>query len=175
MKSIVIYKSQTGFTKKYAEWISQESGAECMDIKRAKKIRLSDYDAVIYGGWCMAGSITKLDWFKKQISSLNTEEKKIIVFMVGASPADSPDIPIAMERIFSGEEWKGVKTFYCPGGLDYDKMNFFSRSAMKLLAKSLSSKEDASEKDRKMAELISHSYDISSKKYIEPILKELMP
>ena len=79
MKSIVIYKSQTGFTKKYAEWISQESGAECMDIKRAKKIRLSDYDAVIYGGWCMAGSITNLDWFKKQISGLNTEEKKIIV------------------------------------------------------------------------------------------------
>ena len=37
MKILVIYNSQTGFTKKYAEWISQESGAECLDFKQAKK------------------------------------------------------------------------------------------------------------------------------------------
>ena len=27
MKTIVIYTSQTGFTKRYAEWISEASGA----------------------------------------------------------------------------------------------------------------------------------------------------
>ena len=40
MKSIVIYSSQTGFTKKYAEWISEESGAECVEFKKAKKLSL---------------------------------------------------------------------------------------------------------------------------------------
>lgn len=173
MKTIVIYTSQTGFTKRYAEWISEASGAECVEFKQAKKIKLSDYDAIIFGGWCMAGGVTKLGWFKNQIAKLSSESKKIMVYMVGASPAESPDIPLAMERNFSGVEWKGVKTFYCPGGLNYDKMNFLSRFAMKMLAKSLTSKKDATEKDKQMAQMISHSYDISDKKYIEPILAEL--
>ena|GEM_PF-3968787 len=29
MKSIVIYNSQTGFTKQYAQWISDVAGCEC--------------------------------------------------------------------------------------------------------------------------------------------------
>ncbi|MDD6653566.1 MAG: hypothetical protein PUE59_00940 [Treponema sp.] len=37
MKTIVIYTSQTGFTKRYAEWISEASGAECVEFKQAKK------------------------------------------------------------------------------------------------------------------------------------------
>lgn len=52
-------------------------------------------------------------------------------------------------------------------------MNFLSRFAMKMLAKSLTSKKDATEKDKDMAQMISNSYDISDKKYIEPILAEL--
>ena len=173
MKAIVVYNSQTGFTKRYAEWICQASGAECVELKQAKKVSFSDYDAIVYGGWCMAGGVTKLDWFKKQISGLTDAGKKILVYVVGASPAESPDISVAMKKVFSGDEWKGVKTFYCPGGLNYDKMNFFSRFLMKMLAKSLKSKKDASEKDIQMAEMISKSYDIADKKYIEPILAEL--
>ena len=44
---------------------------------------------------------------------------------------------------------------------------------MKMLVKSLASKKDATEKDKQMAQMISNSYDISDKKYIEPILAEL--
>ena len=29
MKKVVIYTSQTGFTKRYTEWIIEASGAEC--------------------------------------------------------------------------------------------------------------------------------------------------
>ena len=37
MKVAVIYNSQTGFTKKYAEWISEATGADCLELKVAKK------------------------------------------------------------------------------------------------------------------------------------------
>ena len=33
MKILVTYKSKTGFTKKYAEWISNELNAELKDVK----------------------------------------------------------------------------------------------------------------------------------------------
>ncbi len=44
---------------------------------------------------------------------------------------------------------------------------------MKMLAKSLASKKNATENDKKQAEMISHSYNISDKKYIVPIIAEL--
>ena len=173
MKTIVIYTSQTGFTKRYAEWISEASGAECVEFKQSKKKNLSDYDAIIYGGWFMAGGIKNLDWFKKQISSLAAAGKKIMVYGVGGSPADSPEIPTAMRRNFTDEEWNSLKTFYCPGGYNYEKMSVFSKVMMKMFTKMLANKKDASEEDKKMAQMISHSYDISDRKYIEPILAEL--
>lgn len=37
MKTIVIYNSQTGFTKRYAQWIAEETGADCLELSTAKK------------------------------------------------------------------------------------------------------------------------------------------
>ena len=34
MKTVVIYKSRTGFTKKYAEWISEELSADIFDVSK---------------------------------------------------------------------------------------------------------------------------------------------
>ena len=99
--------------------------------------------------------------------------KKLVVYVVGGSPAESPDIPVAMERIFSGKEWSGVKSFYCPGGFNYEKMSLLSKLAMKMFVKTILAKKDITEDEKKMAEMISHSYDIADKKYIKPILAEL--
>ena len=37
MKTLIIYTSQTGFTKKYAQWIADEMSADIYDLKDAKK------------------------------------------------------------------------------------------------------------------------------------------
>ena len=37
MKAAVIYYSQTGFTKRYAQWIAEAAGADCFGLKDAKK------------------------------------------------------------------------------------------------------------------------------------------
>ena len=91
MKSIVIYSSQTGFTKKYAEWISEAAGCECVEFKKARKVNLSDYDAIVFGGWFKAGLIAQVPWFKKQIPVLSAAGKKLIVFCCGANPAENPE------------------------------------------------------------------------------------
>lgn len=173
MKSIVIYNSQTGFTKKYAEWISEAAGCECVEFKKAAKLNLSDYDSIVFGGWCMAGNITKLNWFKKMMPNLAATGKKLIVFAVGATPAEAVEIDTAMDKVLSEEEKKIAKLFYCPGGINYEKMKIPSRFAMKMLVKALSSKKDATKDDIKKAEMISKSYDISDKKFILPIVEAL--
>ena len=42
MKTAVIYNSQTGFTKKYAEWISEATGADCLKSEPLKNKILID-------------------------------------------------------------------------------------------------------------------------------------
>lgn len=173
MKSIVIYNSQTGFTKKYAEWIAEAAACECVEFKQAAKLNLADYDAIVFGSWCMAGNIVKLAWFKKQMPALAAAGKKLIVYAVGGSPEENPDVTAAINRIFTDEDRKIVKVFYCPGGFNYEKMNGASKLMMKMFTKTLTSKKDATEDEKKMAEMISHSYDISDKKYADAIAAEL--
>ena len=60
MKTVIIYASQTGFTKQYAEWIREKVSCDCVKLKDVKKLNLSDYDTIVYGGWFIAGGIKKV-------------------------------------------------------------------------------------------------------------------
>ena len=64
MKKIVIYKSETGFTAKYAGWIADRLGCEAKEYKSVKPGELKDYDLVVYGGWIMAGMVVGYDKIK---------------------------------------------------------------------------------------------------------------
>lgn len=169
MKTVVIYNSQTGFTKRYAEWIAEATGADCFALAEAKKKSMDDYDAIVFGGWACAGGISKLSWFKSNIDKWNG--KKLIAFCVGGSPIENPEIDEALKKNFTDVERERVSVFYCPGGFNYDKMSAPSKLMMKMFIKALKAKKDKTEEDEIMIKMISSSYDISDKKYIEPILE----
>ena len=109
MKTVVIYNSQTGFTKRYAQWIAEAAGADCLELSAAKRINLDAYKAIIFGGWACAGGIRKLSWFKNNIDNWN--DKKLITFCVGASPIDSPEIEPFLKQNFTEAEFKKVSVF----------------------------------------------------------------
>ncbi len=169
MKTVVIYNSQTGFTKRYAEWIAEATGADCFALADAKKKSMDEYDAIVFGGWACAGGISKLSWFKSNIDKWNG--KKLIAFCVGGSPIENPEIDEALKKNFTDAEREKVSVFYCPGGFNYDKMSAPSKLMMKMFIKALKAKKDKTEEDEIMIKMISSSYDISDKKYIEPILE----
>ncbi len=171
MKTIVVYTSQTGFTRRYAGWLAEKTGADLKDLSEAKKMDFGGYDAIVYGGWACAGNISKLSWFKGNLAKW--EGKKLAVFCVGGSPMESPDIQPALHKLFTEEEQKKVGIFYCPGGFDYEKMSAPSRMMMKMFIKALKAKKDKTPDDEEMIRMISGSYDISDPKYIEPIVSYL--
>lgn len=171
MNTIVIYNSQTGFTKRYAEWIAEAAGADCVELSAAKKRDLTGYETIIFGGWACGGSISKINWFKGNINKW--ADKRLIAFCVGGSPIDHPEIEAALKQNFSAGERERVKTFYCPGGFNYEKMPALSKLMMKMFIKTLQAKKDKTEAERVMIKMVSSSYDISDRKYIEPILRYL--
>ncbi|MBQ8786810.1 MAG: flavodoxin [Oscillospiraceae bacterium] len=171
MKTIVIYNSQTGFTQRYANWIAESANADCVEYSKAKAMELADYDAIIFGGWAVGGSISKLKWFKKNIPMW--KNKKLAVFCVGASPIENPEIELTLPKNFTDEELKVVRWFYCPGGLSYENMTTASKMMMKMFVKVLKTKKDKTEQDEEQIRMMSSSYDISDIKYIEPIIDYL--
>ena len=169
MKTAVIYNSQTGFTKKYAEWISEATGADCFEIGTAKKQDFDRYDAIVFGGWACAGRISKISWFKSNMDKWL--DKMLVVFCTGGSPAESPEMEAFLSNNFSELEREKLHVFYCPGGFNYDKMSAGSKLMMKMFQKMVGVKQDKTEADMEMLKMISHSYDISDRKYIEPMIK----
>lgn len=80
----------------------------------------------------------------------------------------------AFKQITGEPKTKQVKTFYCPGGLNYNKMGVMSKLMMRTLLKALQAKKNKTQEDEEMIKMISSSYDISDQKYIEPILACLL-
>ena len=72
----------------------------------------------------------------------------------------------------SGWQSAYIKAFYCQGGFNYEKMNLASRLMMKAYANSL--KKSKNEKTREMGNLVDHSFDMSDKKFIEPVVEYVM-
>lgn len=174
MKSLVIYTSQTGFTRKYAMWLADRLNADILDLKDAKKKEkdfFNDYQAIIYGGWAMAGNIVKLKWFLENASTW--KDKRLAVFCVGGSPNDNPDIDVTLHNMLTDEQRNYIRAFYCQGGFNYEKMNAPSKLAMKMFISTLKKKKDATEEEKKMVEVMSSSYDISDINFIEPIVDYL--
>ena len=129
---------------------------------------LSTMVPVSYTHLC-AGRISKISWFKSNIDKWS--DKILIAFCTGGSPFESPQITPFLLGNFSEAEREKVHVFYCPGGFNYEKMSAGSKLMMKRFQKMVGAKKDKTEDDIKMLKMISHSYDISDKKYIEPIIK----
>lgn len=167
MKAIVIYNSKTGFTKQYAQWISAEVKCDCISLEEVGRISLKDYDTVVFGSWFHAGRIQKLGWlFDRQKEDMS---KNYIVFAVGASPADNSDVKTAMENNIPKNSV--IKSFYLPGGLNYDKLGITARIMLKIYSTMLKKSKSSTPEQIKAGEMMSKSYDVSDKKYIIPIVR----
>lgn len=174
MKTIVIYTSQTGFTKRYAEWIAERMNGDILDLKDAKKKADSyfdGYDAIVYGGWCMAGKVVNSGWFLAKAPGW--KGKKLAIIAVGCSPDGTPEVAEALKQLLTDEQRQYIKAFYCQGGINYDRMKFPYRLAMKLFANSLKNRKNATAKDKEMGEFIAQNHDLAEIRFIEPIVAYL--
>lgn len=165
MKILLIYKSKTGFTEKYAKWICQEIECDVVNISNIQNVNFKNYDIVIYGSRIHAGRIDGLERIKK----LNLGNK-LIIFATGATPKENNSIQEVWKNYLSEIELKTIKHFYIPAGLNYDKIGFLDKTIMKMASIMLEKKKDISEEDIGMQNSIKKSYDISDKSRIKLLI-----
>ena len=170
MKEIVVYKSKTGFTKRYAEWIVEELKCDISPYENISREMIAEYDVVIYGSRIHAGRVDGLKKIKELVEK--ADRPKLMVFATGGTPSAVEDaIRGIWKASFSEEELQKTPHFYMQSGLNYEKMGRGDRLIMKTLARVLNRKKDKTSDEVGCEQAIGDSYDISSRKHIFPLVQ----
>lgn len=165
---VILYQSKYGATKKYAEWIVEATGFDCIRTKEADINKVAKYDAIILAGGIYASGIAGISFLKKNISTL--KNKKIAVFCVGASPYDEGALSQIREHNFK-VELQGIPCYYGRGMWNEEKMSFIDRTLCKMLQKAVAKQEpDTFEPWQKaLMDSIGEKSDWTDREYLKPL------
>ncbi len=172
MSGIILYQSKYGATKRYADWLSEETGFRCIETKQASIEEIKQHSTIILGGGIYASGIAGLSFLRKHIKEL--QGKRIVVFCDGASPYEADAFAQIIARNMK-DTLAGIPCFYCRGAWDMDKMNKVDRNLCKMLRKAVM-KKDPNEYElweRALMEAGDKKCDWTDKAYIAPILEAI--
>lgn len=88
MKGIIVYKSNYGCTKQYAEWIAGAAGFECLPVEKVKKSELGQYGTIVVGSPVFANKPLLSGWIRKNWKRLSG--KKVLLFTTSGAGRNSP-------------------------------------------------------------------------------------
>ena len=175
MKSIIIYGSCYGNSKRYAEELSKKINIEVISFKNVKNINA--YDNIIYLGGLYAGGVLGMAKTLKKLNDIT--HKKIVIITVGlADPTDDVNkrnIRNNIKNQVSKDIYEKTKIFHLRGGIDYSKLNFGHKTLMKLLYNSVKKtpKERLSAEDRAMIETYNKKVDFTDFLALDVIVNEI--
>ncbi|MEG0314694.1 MAG: flavodoxin domain-containing protein [Erysipelotrichaceae bacterium] len=160
MKTIIIYKTKTGFTKKYADMIAKELECKAIPASCLTALDLNNYDSVIFGEAVYAGHVEGLKPYKEDLRRF---KGKIAIYLVGINANNELEVNKTIEAMDAPNINKTNSVFYLPGGIDYTQLGFKEKLIMKVISKQLNKKDDG---------LIDYSknFDCTDIKYIKEIV-----
>ena len=166
---VILYQSKYGATKKYAEWIVEATGFDCIRTKEADINKVAKYDTIILAGGIYASGIAGISFLKKNIFAL--KNKKIAVFCVGASPYNEGAFSQVCEHNFKGE-LQGIPCYYGRGMWNEEKMSFVDRTLCKMLQKAVAKQDPATFEpwQKALMDSIGETSDWTDKEYLKSLL-----
>ncbi len=133
MQQIIVYGTNYGSAKRYAEELADRTGAPCVSYDSAGD--LSAYSRVVYIGSLYAGGVLGM---KTTFGALqNWEKKEIVIATVGlADTADEENIRnirAGMLRQLPAGMMERAKLVHLRGGVDYSELSAKHKFMMRLL------------------------------------------
>ena len=131
MKHIIIYGSQYGSTKRYAERLAETTGVEAVAYTEAGD--LSGYDRIVFLGALYAGGVTGL---KKTVGKMDSRQE-LIVATIGLADPSAPDNIAHIRRSIKSQIpahfYDENRIFHLRGAIDYNHLGLKHRVMMSLL------------------------------------------
>ena len=173
--SIVVYGSQYGTARKYAEELAVRTGFELKSCEDVDDI--SAYGTIIYVGALYAGGVMGMKKVFRNIKDCS--QHKIIIAKVGlADPEDKENtdtIKKGMKNQLPEEVYNNAMIFHLRGGIDYSKLGFKHKTMMSLLYKKAVSlpEEKKTAEVRAMIETYNKQVDFVDLDSLDPIIQAL--
>lgn len=167
MKTIVVYKSKYGYTKKYAQWLAES--LDCGIKENASLADVMGYDTIIYGGGIYAGRINGAKLITKNLEKLSG--KKLALFAVGSNVGRSEELEAFWKQALEENVRLNVPHFYLRGGFDYGRLGSVDRLMMNMLKKMLLKKDRLTEDEKGLLAAYDTPFDFTDRKNLEEILK----
>ena len=166
-KILLTYKSNYGATKKYAQWIAEDLGADIFEVSEVKPQMLLDYDVVIYGGGLYAGQINGVKFVAEN------PVKKLVVFTVGLADPMITDYSTHLSNNFESKQLAELTVFHLRGAIELKKMGFSHKAMIEIVKQLVKSKKasDMSGAEKAIAELTGESVDFVDRGSILPIVE----
>ena len=132
---IIIYGTQYGTAKKYAEELSRRSEIACASYEEIGDVNI--YDTIIYIGSLYAGGVQGM---KKTMAKYDAGvDKKLIVVTVGlADPIDKENtdhIKGGVKKQLPAGVYEQATVLHLRGAIDYTKLSFKHKTMMGLLVR----------------------------------------
>lgn len=169
----VVYCSQTGFTKRYADWLAEDLGCEAVSFAERRRVELSEADVLVFCSWFHAASVKGTKWLKNVMHE--HPELQAVVLATGASPMPCETWPAsefedAFRRSFPEEGYPDLPHFYCQGGFDYDRLGMVDKVAMRMFFKANAKVAETDPKAAEMLRVMGEGFDGTKREYLEPVL-----
>ena len=149
MSRVIIYKSKTGHTERYARMLSKELNIPCYSYNDAK---VSENDEIIFLSYIYAYKIMGLSKILKRY-------KVKVVIAVGA-------LGYSKDYLNTLKDVNNIKLpfFYLRGGIDYSKLNFFFSKFLPVIGK------DIAKDDKELLNLFKNGGDFVTKDNLNEVL-----
>lgn len=170
MAGIILYQSKYGATKKYVDWLAEDTGFDIVETKKASVSNVSKYDIVILAGGIYASGIAGLSFLKNSIGKL--KRQKIAVLCIGASPYDKDAFNEIYKHNFKNEI-SGIKCFYARGAWDEEAMTFKDRTLCRMLQKAVAKQDPSTYEPWQKALMcaVGHKCDWTDRKYLDELVR----
>ena len=175
MEDLILYGSQYGHTRRYAEELSRAAGVPAISWRDAPE--LGDRGSIVYLGALYAGGVLGLTRTLKRLSL--REGQRLIVATVGlADPADLKNrehLRRSLEKQLPPGLLSRTRLFHLRAGIDYGALSLRHRLMMAALCRSLRGRpaEQLSAEDRALLESYGGQVDFTDFRTLEPILQAL--
>ena len=172
-QSIIVYSSQYGTTKRYADHLSESTGIEALNVKELKD--LSSYARVIYLGALYAGSVLGL---KKMAAKMSPEQELFVVTVGLVDPADAENIlriRQSIQQVVPARSYDESRLLHLRGAIDYKHMGLKHRMMMAVVHAKLSKMplESLNAEERIICETYGQTVDFVDFNALEPIIRSL--
>ena len=171
MRQAIIYGSEYGTTRRYAEKLAQLTGLPVMDYASARE--LNGIELVLYLGGLYAGGVKGLKHTVKRLPA----GVKLILATVGLADVTDPEnirsIQASVRRQLPPALFENAALFHLRGGIDYSRLNFTHKAMMTLLYNKVRHlpEEKKTAEIRAMIDTFNQTVDFVDFASLEPVLK----